>query len=129
MRLATRDVAVGHLAQLVEVGLDGGVLELPAGALVGERDGLDGLLGRMEHDAAGVGLLVLGDDGLLAGLEIERGQGAGVAVAAVDQVQHVAGLVEADRAGGQGVGHRDLQELVPAVLAVRLEVEPCRRRA
>ena len=72
--------------------------ELPVGAVVGERDGLDGVLGRMQHDAADVGTRVLGDHG--SACSVFRSsvvKAAGVAIAAVDQVQHVAGLVEADR--------------------------------
>ena len=96
---------------------------MPARAIEGERHGLDGLLGWMHDDAAGVGTLVLGNQRLLAGLEIDRSEGAGVAVSAVDEVKNVAALVEAARTGGEAIGHGRLDEIDPAAFAVGLDQE------
>ena len=75
----------------------------------------------MAHDAADVGQRIFGDQRFLAGFQIDRFERAGVAAAAVDEVQHVARFIEAGGAGGESVVHADLDEIFPAAFAVGLE--------
>jgi hypothetical protein len=81
------EVAVGDRFEVVKIGLDGGVDDLPVLALVVEGDGLHSLLGGMHERLAHVGLGVLGEDFLFAGLEVDGLQGRGVASAAVGHVE------------------------------------------
>ena len=77
------ELAVLELLEELEIGRDRRVENLPLGAGVGERNGLDVLLGRMGEHAADVGPRVIGDQLRFARLQVHRKQAGRVAVAAV----------------------------------------------
>ncbi len=69
----------------------------------------------------------LGQHFFLAGLQMVGAQRRRVAAAAVEHVEHVARLVEADRGRRHGVIHGNIHERFPPILAVGLD-DPLSRR-
>ena len=115
------DFAVGDLLEAVKISFDILVEELPLGAVVDEGDALDRVLGGMGHDAADIGEGIFGDEFFLAGFEVDGFQLAGVAAAAIDEVEDVAGFIEAGRAGGKAIVLVDFKPRFPAAIAIGLE--------